>query len=232
MPKKIKFMPSTKLAQAKLPPPGPARSYIPEWYKKANRFIGGKLQLREYGINKDLKLCVPFLDALTSGYMVELPADLLIQRDELGVSFFWHEEPKFVELRAKDMAATLPRPAGCDRDLYAWIMHWSFIVPNGYSALVTHPLNRFDLPFVTTSGIMDTDQYPIAGQVPFFLRSDFSGVIPAGTPIIQVIPFKREAWQHQAIDCDEEFLSRVMYSVQRHLYDGYKKLKWTRKEFN
>ena len=32
------------------------------------------------------------------------------------------------------------------------------------------------------------------GNVPFFIKSGFEGVIPAGTPIAQLIPIKREKW--------------------------------------
>lgn len=232
MTKKIKFMAATKVVADRLTPPVPARSGVPEWYRKATRFIGGKMELREVGgLNKDLKLCVPFLDALTSGYLVELPADLLVQRDERGVSFFWHEEPQLIEFRDKHMASTLPRPSGHDDDLYAWMMYWAPILPPGYSAMVVHPLNRFDLPFTTTSGIMDADKYSAGGQVPFFLRKNFTGVIPAGTPIMQIIPFKREGWKHEVVPYDQPWMDRMVYSVQRYLYGGYKKLMWQKKEF-
>ena len=117
--KTIKFMAVTQDVADKIKPPAPARAYVPDWYRQATRFIGGKMELRQQGINKDLKLCVPFLDALTSGYVIELPADMLVQRDAQGVTFFWHEEPQLLEFRSKDMATTLPRPAGHDQDLYA-----------------------------------------------------------------------------------------------------------------
>jgi hypothetical protein len=230
--KTIKFMAVTQDVADKIKPPAPARAYVPDWYRQATRFIGGKMELRQQGINKDLKLCVPFLDALTSGYVIELPADMLVQRDAQGVTFFWHEEPQLLEFRSKDMATTLPRPAGHDQDLYAWVTQWAMIAPPGYSLLVTHPLNRNDLPFTTTSGIIDSDKYSSAGQVPFFLRAGFSGVIPAGTPIMQVIPIKRENWKHEVLPYDRSFIVSVKYSIQRYMYGGYKKLLWQKKDYS
>ena len=215
----------------KLTPPKPARSFVPDWYRKADRFIGGKMQLREGGINKDLKLCLPFLDALTSGYCLELNCDLLVERDSRGINFFWHEEPQPIETRPKDMAKTLPTPSGHDSDLYAWRTVWAAITPLGYSAIYTHPLNRFDLPFTTTSGVMDTDFYHNGGQIPFFLKEGFTGVIEAGTPIVQIIPFKRESWQHEIADTNSKILEPKKYSVQKHLFGGYKKLFWQKKEY-
>lgn len=225
-------MAASQDAEDRLAPPAPARSHVPEWYRKATRFRGGDMKVSEYGLNKDIKLCVPFLDALTSGYVVELPCDILIERDENGTSFFWHESIRPMEIRPKDMAATLPRPHGHDSDMYAWNTYWGAITPPDYSILVTHPLNRFDLPFTTTSGIMDSDKYSIAGQVPFFLKKDFSGVIPAGTPIMQLIPVKRESWKHQIVKYDRTFIQSMMYQVQRYLYGGYKKFLWQKKAYD
>lgn len=230
--KTVKFMASSKVADDKLNPPKPARAGVPEWYKKANRFMSGKMEITEAGVvNKDIKLCVPFLDAMTSGYLVELPADLLVQRTLDGVSFYWHEEPQLIEFRDKNMATTLPRPAGHDHDLYAWILHWATVLPSGYSALVVHPLNRFDLPFTTTNGVVDADNYSTGGQVPFFLRKDFTGIIPAGTPIMQIIPFRREDWKHEILPYDDKWMTSMLYSVTRFITGGYKKLKWQKKHF-
>jgi hypothetical protein len=35
--------------------------------------------------------------------------------------------------------------------------------------------------------------------MPFFLIIGFSGVIPAGTPYVQMIPFKREDWASEIV---------------------------------
>lgn len=229
--KKIVFMPTSAEIGLRLPPPRPARFFIPDWYRKADRFIGGKMEIREAGgLNKDLKLCVPFLDALMGGYCIELSTSIIVKRDSNGVNFFWHEEPMPMQVRPKDMAVTLPRPSGHDDSLYAWKTSWGVITPPGYSAIYTHPMNRFDLPFITTSGIMDTDQYSSGGEIPFFLKKDFEGIIEAGTPIVQVFPFKRDAWEHEVVESDNS-LEKKRYLVQRVLFDGYKKLFWQRKEY-
>jgi len=225
-------MASSAEAAAKLNHPSPAKNHVPGWYKAATRFMGGTMKVTDYGtINKDIKLCIPFLDAMTSGYVVELPADLLVERTRDGVSFYWHETPQIIEFRDKNMATTLPRPSGHDQDLYAWLMHWATILPSGYSALFVHPLNRFDLPFTTTNGIVDADGYSTGGQVPFFLRKDFAGIIPAGTPIIQIIPFKRHDWKSELLDYDDDVIKRNLYAVTRFIVGGYAKLFWNKKRY-
>lgn len=230
--KKIKFMPMTE-ETSKFDPPKSAKSYIPDWYKKAKRFRSGKMELLGDGggVNKDIKLCVPFLDAMTAGYCIELPHDLLVKRDSKGVGFFWNEAPSPIEVRAKDMATTLPRPAGHDHDLYAWHTYWAVIVPNGYSALYTHPFNRSDLPFTSVSGVVDADGFSLGGEIPFFLKEGFEGIIPAGTPILQVLPFKRENWTSQVVSHDSGFINKQLFKVVKYITDGYKKHVWVKKTY-
>lgn len=217
----------------KLPAPRPAKAFVPDWYRQAQRFIGGKMEVRQKGgINKDFKLCVPFLDALTTGYCIELPCDVLIDRVGNEVGFYWHETPEPIAMRSKDMATMLPRPAGHDQDLYAWKTNFAVITPPGYSAVFTHPLNRFDLPFYTTSGVVETDAYSNPGEIPFFLKEGFEGVIPAGTPVVQVILIKREPWASEEVPHDPAFLGKAKYAISRVLFGGYKALFWQKKDYN
>jgi antitoxin (DNA-binding transcriptional repressor) of toxin-antitoxin stability system len=88
-------------------------------------------------------------------------------------------------------------PEGYYKEHFAWFPEWSVETPPGYSALYTHPLNRFELPFLTVSGIIDNDKVILPGSMPFFVKEGFVGIIEAGTPIAQIIPFKREDWESE-----------------------------------
>ena len=73
---------------------------------------------------------------------------------------------------------------------------WTIEAPEGYSLLFTHPLNRFDLPFTTLTGLVDSDQYH-DNWIHFpahWHDKNFSGVLPRGTPVAQCVPVKRETW--------------------------------------
>ena len=45
------------------------------------------------------------------------------------------------------------------------------------------------------AGIIDLDEGMYNGNIPFFINGNFTGVIDQGTPIAQIIPFKREDWK-------------------------------------
>ena len=61
------------------------------------------------------------------------------------------------------------------------------------------PVNRDDLPFRTLTGLVDADLYSLA-FVNFPARwhdPDFSGTLPKGTPVAQVVPIHREVFGEQ-----------------------------------
>ena len=98
-----------------------------------------------------------------------------------------------------------------DRFLIKFHNLWSIEAPQGYSLLFTHPLNRFDLPFTTLSGMVDCDSFRDSWiYFPAHWHDmNFSGVLPMGTPIAQCLPVKRESWVAQTASFTAEETQRV-----------------------
>lgn len=168
----------------------PMKLHIPKWYKELPQYN----EKESFWNRNSIKTCIPFLDSLTSGYAVLLPVDLLVERRNGFPYYSWSSEKyKIVEVRP-DHHAFIPILPGFSVQKPAWQLPVALNLPNGYSMLITHPFNRFDLPFLTLSGVVDN--YKMAGgSLPFIMKDDFEGVIPAGTPIAQILPFKRENWK-------------------------------------
>lgn len=231
MTKVAKFWTANKDIEFNVPIPEPAKNIIPKWYKDLPRLAyGQKYQINDDGSdNLGLKACVPFYDAITAGYIIKLHCDVHVSRNEFNeIIIQWKSLGQPIVARPESVAIQLPRINGFTNFKYAWEILYHYILPKGYSALVTQPLNRFDLPFITTSGIVDADHGMGPGAVPFALREDFVGVIKAGTPIMQVIPFKRKRWTTKFISRQD----KRAINFTPHNEDGwYKKRLWKRKSY-
>lgn len=215
--------------------PKPSKRYIPEWYKKAQTFIGGKQIINsgsEIG-TKSVKACIPFLDAMITGYIVELSQDIQVTRgpnNETTLGWGVYEMP-VAELRHLGILQGYEIPEDYMQEAWAWKFDYCYKTPKGYSVLITHPLNRYDVPFHTLSGVVDSDKVVNKGNLPFLMKKDFEGIIPAGTPIAQIIPFKRDDWQSKenkdliAEGKKNNFLSR------RIGLGWYKHSQWNRKNY-
>lgn len=215
--------------------PSPAKNALPDWFKGMSKFFDGSKKARYlsrgYG-NQTVKGCPPFLDSMMSGYVITLPADVLIEPSENGRNVKWGSTIEVAASHSVEQLSTEQVPEGYSSDPLKWLNFWTIKPPAGYSLLFVHPLNRTDLPFHTLSGIVDADTYEMPVNFPFLIRDNFSGIIPMGTPIAQVIPFKREAWTRELVDFDENRTKRMSNRFHRILLHAYKKYSWNRKEYN
>ena len=89
--------------------------------------------------------------------------------------------------------------------------------------LFTQPMHR-PSPFTILDGVVDTDQYDSPVNFPFVLNDwKFEGLIPAGTPMAQVIPFKRESWKMSIGDMEQrQNQEKTTVNLRTRLFDSYK----------
>lgn len=200
--------------------PKSALQLVPEWYKAIPKTSIG---------SKTVKNCMPFLDSLTSGYIATTWQDVKVSYVNGNPHFDWQIQPDIIGGREK--SANFKAPAGYDQSSLFWISNMNIKVPNGYSLLITHPFNRFDLPFITATGIVDADAVMHSGKIPFFIEEGFEGVIPKGTPMYQVLPFKRDSWTSEVSQPVKEQGARNVYEASSVFSGWYRKNVWKRKVF-
>jgi hypothetical protein len=124
-----------------------------------------------------------------------------------------------------------PVPIGCNDTNFIWHFLVSIKVKRGYSFLISHPFNRYDLPFITLSGVIDGGYAMGDGNLTFFMKQGFEGIIPKGTPIAQILPFKNEKWNLKKQDglynessINNEKTKSVLFGWYKNTY--WKKKKW------
>jgi len=153
------------------------------------------------GEDDTVKRCPPFIDAMTSGFLIPLICDVVVEDGQLR----WDTDMPPSEI------VSFPRsPIGfhdpgqvagtplfdADQVLIKFHNLWTIQAPQGYALLFTHPFNRFDLPFTTLTGLVDCDRYRDA-WIHFpavWWDAGFAGVLPKGTPVAQCVPVRREPW--------------------------------------
>jgi hypothetical protein len=231
----VKFIPKDYVIQNLVPSPKPAKSYIPEFIKNTR-----STDLDENGFELSIGplRCMPFVDSLTSGYIQELCCAVEIKNLGKGdngdiISYRWGGDIKPLSTRGEDRGSSLtfPKFTGYYHAEFHWNTMWEPKTPIGYSTLYMHPANRFDLPFTTMNGIIDTDKWSIHGPLPFLIKEGFEGIIPAGTPIYQLMFIKRSEWNSDESDFDPKSQDKTKYTAQRHGRGGYKKEFWESKKF-
>ena len=234
--------------------PSPTQKEIPQWYKDADRFaknpVNGEYYKApkevcpfpkagttdDYGMIPTWKACPAIMDAFMTGYIFKTPCDLTFTKNSLGNLDVKPESTMYQDFcTVRPPMAQFEHPKGYYASHFAWMPDWGMKLPEGYSALFMTPMNRFDLPFMNTTGIVDSDKVELLGSFPFFIIEGWEGTIPAGTPYLQVLPFKRENWQHDIEISDSSTIYAKMVD-NANFYrqpDGgvYKDKVWTRREY-
>jgi hypothetical protein len=215
-----------------------SKLHIPEWYKNSPQKIKG---LESYSLIPGLpssttatyKKCSPFLDALTNGYIFYLSQDIEVIKKSDGSPFILWRNPTLnpISWHGNEQWEGLQYPDNCHNFVYKWENHLTIKTPKNYSTLFTHPHNRFDLPFYTLSGIVDTDKYNMPVHFPFFIKNDFVGIIKAGTPVAQITFFKRNHWFRTIKKYNEKYIKKESFKFFGNIERSYKSLVWQKKEY-
>jgi len=229
--------------------PTPIKLNIPEWYKKLDHSI----------LKKTIKGCVPFLDTLTSGYLLKIPQDFYVRHNvdnenEKGEKFkdsfqtfglhdqFQLLNAKLVNLNSgidvhppKQVEGSPFIKKNKNLTFYKISNPWKIKTPKGYSCLFVPPLNNSDDRFSIIPAIVDTDTFPNEINFPIIINGDkfpvLETTIKKGTPYVQIIPFKRDSWKMilKARKQKEIQNSRLFYGLK--VLNIYKDKYWSKKSW-
>jgi hypothetical protein len=233
----IKFIANSESVYDVEDPPVPAKQTIPKWFKEIPASVS-YINAPPYRKSSTVKRCMPFLDALTSGYTIRMPQDVAVYYENGKMLTHWGVDTEFADPVMdldfpKFRSEGLPVPEGYYPDVWRLTTYPRIVTPKGYSILVTHPLNRYDLPFLTLSGVVDSDSINVVLALNMYVRNGFEGIIERGTPVAQVIPFKREEWGHEVLPSLNKLEERKEhFNVRSKLDRSYMNNFWNKKKFD
>jgi hypothetical protein len=248
----IQFINKSEFEQIHLPEP--IIKSMPDWYKKSSISLHDKDNLRNVthsdskkneintqGIKSmetdfTIKKCMPIFDAMTLAYVIKLPSDITAYKIKYDtgthIAFEWNPVGPVMS-HGIEQASEYPigniHKSGIPKFINPWIIR----TPPGYSCLFLPPMHR-DAPFAILPGVVDTDTFTHAVNFPFVMTDpNFEGKIEGGTPIVQVIPFKRDTFEHEiydAYDYVEKYPDTPLF--ESDFPESYKKVSWNKKQYH
>tara|TARA_Y100000114_G_scaffold155515_1_gene179891 strand:- start:4245 stop:4970 length:726 start_codon:yes stop_codon:yes gene_type:complete len=220
--------------------PKPIKFNMPEWYKK----------LKHDSIKSTIKGCMPFLETISTGYLLELPLDITIKHniknEEDNRDSIWFQRLSNISYipnlninqdgaphNTKQLEGSPIVKKNLNYNIYKILNPWKITTPPGYSCLFVPPLNNSDDRFSIIPGIVQTDKHPIEVNFPFIINGDkypiLDTILKKGTPYVQVIPFKRESWKMKISDRNS---TKNNFKWGFFNINNYKTNVWSRIKFN
>lgn len=202
----------------------PATQSIPEWYKKTPTVNEKMLTAKK---------CVPLMDMFSTGYIIKTPCNVYVTTDANGNKIITDDlvVDGFVVNHLDSQVSEFELDSGLNTHPFKFLNFFHIQTPKSYSCFFFHPANQTELPFYTLGAIVDTDKHKQIINFPFFIKQDFNGLIPKGTPFVQFFPFKRDNWVSKVKDKDTPYYYKHHYKSFNPPFAFYKRNIWTRKTY-
>ena len=222
---RVQFLTEEKFSGV-LPRPRRSSKFMPSWYKDLQK--NGPTAIGA----GTAKACVPMLDALSNGFIVPLWSDLYVKRtiEDGNVSITMTFSSDISELDSHG-----PEQVGekfpITSEIFKIENPWRIKTPSNYSVLIKSPPHGNNM-FNILEGIVDTDTFHLPINLPCQWIGGHEGewLIPKGTPLYQVIPFKREAFEIECGVQDEVELQQMKYRLQTTFKDRYRNMFWSKRK--
>ena len=169
--------------------PVPAMKILPAWFKQLPGIDKEQVSATNDGLT--VKRCMPFLDAMAAGWILPLAATVRLEISDGGtiVTGGWKFDREMVSHHGPGQVAGYPY---APRPPMKFHNYWSIRTAKGWSCLFLPPVNRPDAVVQVFAGVVDTDTYTAPINFPFVATaSDGVYTLEKGTPLVQVIPFRR-----------------------------------------
>jgi hypothetical protein len=170
-------------------PPVPAKAALPDWFRNLPAVDRDHLTAHDDGLT--VKRCMPFFDAMATGWILPLAATVRLEIKEGGktADAGWEFDRVMVSNHGPHQVAANPKEP---RPPCKFHNYWSIRTPPGWSCLFLPPINRPNGVFEVLAGIVDTDLYWAHIHFPFFaIGPDGTHILEKGVPLVQIIPFRR-----------------------------------------
>lgn len=194
----IKFISTIKgLENIDLISPKPSIKYVPSWWKNMPTEHGASSVSDGTISVGNVKNCPSFPDYFSNGFTVPMWCDtkLIYHKETDKFSWLVSNQQFSWEVHGHSQFLNLSPHKYLGRNgkfVFKALSPWKIITPPGWSVLQLPMFYHFDNKFTVLPGIIDSDIHHEINQQVVILEESEEIFIPAGTPFVQYIPFKRE----------------------------------------
>ena len=231
---KIKFLSSFPKIKDAFPEPEAISKNIPEWFKKQHSYRGNDSTPQFGKKHTTIKKCPAVFDLMTAGYVLKAPCDIYIDAtgDKIVTEFSsFLAKNRLTGVHAIEQYSSLPIDDMYHKDLLRLNLIWLVQTQKGYSSIFIQPQFSDLLGVTLVPGIIDTDTFLSDGLFSFYVKKEFKGEIKKGTPLVQVIPYKRENYEaevardvvvHDLLDFQRYKLNTVFMGAYKKMFRSNK----------
>lgn len=221
-------------------PVKPSSFYFPKWFKDMpehldkdpgepydpiHRNLFGKVgDIGKKFYVSTMKRCPAIIDFVSEGFIIPMWADTLIQRDDINLEHDNKNFPARISHHQSEQLTGMPLGEGDFKDALKFESPWFIYTPPGYSTLFIAPFYQYEKRFTILPGLVETDGWHQINFPTIIHEKEF--IISQGTPLVQVIPFKRSKLSlvmDLINDKDKRLIQAGNNIISSRFINGYRK---------
>lgn len=176
-------------------PPVESKKFLPDWWNNIKKSDGTCPVSNIPTVPGSVKKCPAVADYLLSGFIIPCWTDIYIDPSDLNNPTIQPSMSNIPSInRVVETVYNMHLPENVLKEYPLTIKvqtPWIIKTKKRYSIKASDPFYHFNLNYVCVPGIVDTDYYNnLSVQIMIKSREPF--VIPFGSPLILIQPFKRE----------------------------------------
>lgn len=194
----------------------PAKKLIPSWFKKLPNMV------EYYNNHGTIKTCPGIVNYLRSGFILRSWLDTIIETTDSYIKFSYPNGEAPPNYLSTMDAMTFNKDVKEYKEyshpvVIKWDLGWYCQAPKGYNLMFAPTQYHPNLNFTTAMGITDTRIEESLNSPAAWHPTEQFVFIPAGTPVLQVIPFKREEYDYDVVCAKEKDIKREFIKQTRWL---------------
>lgn len=194
-----------------------AKDYKPNWVEGAKKMYLKKLEKAQGTHFVDVYRCPGIFDLMSTGYIVPMPWDIMIETNGDMEDFKWTIPSAGLEEKyggnlvsghmANDIAAPFPPRPGCLRSILKFNTPWHIIAPPGVKFMAIPIPYGDDFEFEHNMGILDPSLSTEINPQVWWKVLNGRYLIKAGTPMLQLVPMTDEKFKMEVVVGDQKAYS-------------------------
>ena len=204
----------------------------------AARIIKPKWIKPQANPDKRFNACPGMLDYANAGYIITAHTDIHIKANSVGTAVRLGYIPSCAaqisntSLFDFDIVDGMCAINGVKKQAVKVILPWSVQAKPGYSAYLLPAIMHSDFAdkIFVYPGVVDNDNFHTTNFI-FTPIIECEFTIPAGAPLLHVLPFRRETITAECDKATEQEVDKHIFSTPSKLKHYYRKFLWSKKPY-
>lgn len=185
--------------------PRESKYFYPEWWKK----IPSKMGDGVIPHTRTVKMCPSFADIYNEGFVIVAPCDIVLRYHEQSQLWEWETSMSQIKIEVHGNNQFVNWVDGNVKSIFKLPLPYAVFLPKGYNLRQVPLIYNYNPDWHVAYGVYRADQVPELTIQIMYTSDKKEILIKQGTPLCQMIPYKREKFTYSFVKLKEIHMRKI-----------------------